>query len=131
MGFLRFAVRQVLLSGSLGRTSNTRRSVLVRHTTRASRRVMDEVLGEEQVQSPVQGDADLLFQARQLTQVDGPPDETGDEAREVQAEDIGNTRPLSDSCQLPKHGIDERLLGASTNRGSQVSRQDFALSQGV
>src|SRR5215470_3457430 len=98
MGFLRFAVRRVLLSGSLGRTNDTRRSVLVRHTTRAGRRVMDEVLAEEQVQSPVQGDADLLFQARQLAQVDGPPEEPGDEAREVQAEDIGNTGPLSDRC---------------------------------
>src|SRR5215468_4096027 len=131
MGVLRFAVSRVLLSGNLVRTSNTRRSVLVRHTTCAGRRVMDEVLAEEKVQSPLQGDADLLFQARQLTQVDRPPEEPGEEAREVQAEDVGNTGPLADRGQLPQHGIDERLLGAATNRRSQVSRQDFALSQGV
>src|SRR5438552_10333482 len=68
--FLRFAVRRVLISGNLLCTSNARCSVLVRHTTRRCRREMDEVLAEEQIQSPLQGDANLLFQARQLTQVD-------------------------------------------------------------
>src|SRR5919206_2280123 len=102
MGFLPFAVRRALLSGNLVRTSNTRRPIFVRHTTRSGRRVMDEVLAEEQVQGPVQGDADLLLQARQLAQVDGPPEEPGDETREVQAEDVGDTGPFADRRELPE-----------------------------
>jgi hypothetical protein len=66
LAFLRTFEKSALvpLDGDLGRAGNTRRSVLRRGDKWVGRRELHEVFAEEQVQSPIQGDADFLFQTR-------------------------------------------------------------------
>src|SRR5579859_4620811 len=61
-----------------------------------SRGYARKVLGENQVERPIERDADFLFKARQLAQVDRPPQPPRDEARKFYAEDVRDSRPATD-----------------------------------
>ena len=119
------------LCGIFGRTWNTPRFVLWSDSRCAGHRNPDKVLTEEQVQGPIQGNADFLFQAGQLAQVNGSPETPGDEAGKIQPQDVGDAGSFTNRCQLTKHGKDEGFLGASANRGFKVARQHLALAQCV
>ena len=57
---------------------------------------LDKILRKEEIHSPIQGDAQFLFKARQFEEVDGPPEPPGHEPRKVDAEDSRHTRALAD-----------------------------------
>src|SRR5438552_13987846 len=60
-----------------------------------------DVLGKEEIEGPVHSDPQLLFEAGQLTQVNGAPQPPSDEAGKVHAQDVGHTGTPPDCGQLP------------------------------
>src|SRR5262249_20278530 len=56
---------------------------------------VNEILREKQVQRPVERDSDLLFEARQLAQINRTPQEPGHESREVHTENLRNASSSS------------------------------------
>src|SRR5262245_3941459 len=95
------------------------------------RQELDEILGEHQVQGPIQHDAELLFEPWQLAQVNGPPQPPGHEAGEVYSQDISYPCALANSGQLPQSLKNERFFLPPTQCHSNVARQRLALAQGV
>lgn len=64
----------------------------------------DDVPGEEKVQRPVDGHADLSFEPWEFTQVDGSPKPPGEESATLETQDFGDGRPPPEGDQLPKGG---------------------------
>lgn len=54
---------------------------------------LNKVLRKDQVERPVQGHAEFLFEPWELAKVDRPPEPPGDKSREVNAQDVGYTGP--------------------------------------
>src|SRR6516162_8002595 len=77
------------------------RPLLARDCRRAQDHELNEILGEDEVECPIQSNTDLLFQAGQLAEVDPPPEEPGDKSRKVDAQDVGNASPSPYSCKQP------------------------------
>src|SRR5690606_28559649 len=69
---------------------------------------LDEVLREEQVERPVERDAELLLRARQLAEIDRPPEPPGEEAGEIDAEDARDAGPPPDRSELAERREAER-----------------------
>jgi hypothetical protein len=60
---------------------------------------LDKILRKEEIHSPIQGDAQFLFKARQFEEVDGPPEPPGNKPRKIDAENSGYTCATTDRCQ--------------------------------
>src|SRR5262249_20991282 len=88
------------------------------------------VLREAEVERPVESDPHLLLEARQLAQVDRPPEPPRDESREPDAEDLRHARPPPDGGELPERGEAEGLF-RSAERGDDVPCGGSALAERV
>ena len=62
----------------------------------AGRNVLNEVLLEKNVESPIKGYPQLLLESWELAEINGPPEPPGHEPRKVDAEDSRHTRALAD-----------------------------------
>src|SRR5262249_51209260 len=67
-----------------------------RHRWSAQNHEVDEILRKENIQRPIERHSELLFQSRQLGQIDRPPQKPRDESREVYPENLGYTGPPTD-----------------------------------
>src|SRR5437899_2261701 len=92
---------------------------------------LHQVLGKKQVESPVERHTQLLLEARQLAEVDRPPQPPGDESRELEPEDLRDTRAAADRGQLAEPAEVEGSLAAALERGDDVARRDRTLPQRV
>ena len=92
---------------------------------------LHEVLREQDVQRPVEGDAHLLLEARQLREIDCPPQPPGDEARELEAEDVRDTAAAADGGQQADRREREGRLRLCAELGDDVSRDARAFAQGM
>src|SRR5437867_396384 len=101
--------------------------LVLRNARRALRQELDQVLGEEQVEGPVERHPELFLEARQLAEVDGPPQPPGDESRELEAEDFRDPGAAADRRQLAEPAEIERLLASAVERGDDVPRRDRTL----
>jgi hypothetical protein len=66
-----------------GKRSVPRLLLLVRHRRRHWIKEVDKVLAEQQVKGPIERHADLLLKARQLAQINRPPQKPGNKARKL------------------------------------------------
>jgi hypothetical protein len=65
--------------------------------------ILDKIFRKEDIQGPIESDPELLFEAGKLEKVDRTPEPPGDESREIDSKNSGNT-------------------GAATDRGEQTKR---------
>src|SRR6516162_5873573 len=107
------------------------RPLLTRDCRRAQNHEVNEILGENEVEYPIQSNTDLLFQARQLAQVDPPPEEPGNKSREVDTQDVGNASPSPDSRKQPNGREVKGFFGPTVERRQNISRESFPLTHGV
>src|SRR5262249_16465078 len=73
----------------------------------------------------------FALEARQLHQVDRPPHPPGDEAGEVDAEDVGDAGAAPDGGKLAEGVESERPLAPPADDGLDVAGKDLALPTGV
>src|SRR6516225_1286197 len=107
------------------------RPLLARDCRRAQDHEVNEILGEIEVEYPIQSNTDLLFQAGQLAQVDRPPEEPGDKSREVDTQDVGNASSSPDSRKQPNGREVKGFFGPTMERRQNISRESFPLTHGV
>jgi hypothetical protein len=103
----------------------------MRHRWGVDHHELHQVLGKEQIQGPIKGDAHFPLKARQLAQVDGAPQPPGQKAGEVQAQDVRHPGASANGRQLAQRGEDKRLFAAAVDGRSNIAGQDFALPQGM
>src|SRR5215469_9503469 len=102
-----------------------------RNHGRADVQKLNEVLRKDQVKSPVQGHAEFLFEPWELEKVNRSPEPPGDKPREVNAQDVGDTGPPADRCELCDGRKIEPLLLRPADGRDNVMRCDLALAQRV
>src|SRR5947209_10209128 len=104
---------------------------VVRNRWRAKGLELHEIFGEKQVQSPVQRHSQLLLEPWELAEIDSAPQPPGNEAREVNAENVSYAGAPADGSEL-SNGLErkegERFL---VHHGDQVLGQCLSLPQGV
>src|SRR2546428_7912701 len=61
---------------------------------------LHEVFGEDQIEGPVEGHAQLFFEAGELAEIDSPPQPPGNEPGKVDPQNIRDPGPLPDCCEL-------------------------------
>src|SRR5690606_6765300 len=91
----------------------------------------DEVLREEQVERPVERDAELLLRARQLAEIDRPPEPPGEEAGEIDAEDARDAGPPPDRSELAERREAERRRVLAFDHREDVPCEQSSLTDGV
>src|SRR5215471_16588266 len=104
-------------------------SLWARNHGRADVQKLNEVLRKDQVKRPVQGHAELLFESRELEKVNCSPEPPSDKPREVNAQDVGDTGPAADRCELCDGRKIEPLLLRPANGGDNVMCCDLALAK--
>jgi len=87
-----------------------------------------EVLAETKIKGPIEGNPDLLFKSRQFAQIDSPPQPPGEEAREVDAENIGNPGAPANGGQPPQRREAKRLFVTTVDVGDDVARHRAPLA---
>src|SRR5215469_9929336 len=102
-----------------------------RNHRRADVQKLNEVLRKDQVKSPVQGHAEFLFEPWELEKINRSPEPPGDKPREVNAQDVGDTGPSADRCELCDGRKIEPLLLRPAHRRDNVMCCDLALAQRV
>jgi len=75
---------------------------------------------EEQVERPVERDADLPAQSGHLVEVDRAPEEPGEDAGDAEAEDLRDGRAVAERAHLAERVEREGLLGRAPQRGHDV-----------
>src|SRR5262245_23132971 len=96
------------------------------HRRAALGQILNEILGEEEIERPVKGDANLLLEARELAQVNRSPQDPGCQSRELEAEDVGDAGAAADRGELAQGGKFEGALRAAADCGLYVSCDDLA-----
>jgi hypothetical protein len=100
---------------------------------RASRRPdlgeLLNVLGKDQIERPLQRHSQLLFQARQLAQVNRAPQPPGDKAGKLEAENFGHAGAPADGSELADGVEDERSLSIATDRRDDIASENLPLTQ--
>src|SRR5271166_1187747 len=91
--------KEVLHDGSFRGLARAR-IIAVRDGGRLHGRVLDDVLGEEEIKRPVNHHAELFLRARELREVDRSPHPPRQKAGEAQAEDLRDARAAPDCCEL-------------------------------
>src|SRR6266581_3762990 len=90
-----------------------------------------KVLREQEVQCPIKGHSDLLFQSRQLAQVDRAPHPPRHEPRDIDAKDAGNAGAVTDGRKLSDGFKVEFLELSSIGISDDVLGYDRALTKGM
>ena len=62
-------------------------------------KILDKVFREEDIQGPIESDTQLLFEAGEFQKVNRPPEPPGDESREIDAKNSGDTGAPTDRSQ--------------------------------
>ena len=82
---------------------------------------------KDQVQSPVECDAQLFLKSRKLHQIDSSPEPPGEESREVQAEDLSDAGASTEGRELSDGLEHEGFLFTSANCSPDVVSEDLSL----
>src|SRR5581483_11705538 len=104
----------------------------MRNRCRADGDELHQILAKEYVERPVERDAQFLLQARQLAQVDRPPEPPRDKTGKIDAEYLRHPRAAANGCQLPdcvEGKVAHRPFAADGSH--QVSCQRSGLPQRV
>ena len=102
-----------------------------RHHRSAHRKELDEILGEHQIEGPIDGHPTLLLEPRELAQIDGSPEPPCQEAGEVHAEDPPDACPPTDGCELTDGSERERPDRSLLQRCGDVVSHRACLTQGM
>src|SRR5215469_2367864 len=100
-----------------------------RNHGRADVQKLHEVLRKDEVKRPVQSHAEFLFEPWELEKVNRSPEPPSDKPREVNAQDVGDTGPSADRCELCHGRKIEPLLLRPANGRDNVMCRDLALAQ--
>jgi len=89
---------------------------------------VNEILGKEHVERPVERDPDLFLEARQLAQVDRAPQKPRHETRKGHAEDLRNARPSPDGRHKSQRRENKRPPRPAIDHAGQIPGERLALA---
>src|SRR5262249_41572696 len=92
---------------------------------------MDEILRKEKIDGPIERHSELLFQSRQLGQVDRPPQKPRDESREVHAQNLRYAGPPADSRKEANRRKHKWPPTTPEDGGLDILGQDLSLTHRV
>src|SRR5207245_10655307 len=75
---------------------------------------LHDIGAQDQIERPVRGHANLPVEPGELHQIYGPPQPPGEEARDLQAEDLGHRRVVPERPHLAERVERERAPGPAT-----------------
>src|SRR5213596_498082 len=90
---------------------------------------LHEVFGEDQIECPVEGHAQLFFEAGELAEIDSPPQPPGNEPGKVDPQNIRDPGPLPDCCELSDGREHAWPFHPAAERRLDVLRYALAFSQ--
>src|SRR5437868_5172954 len=92
-------------------------------------RKLHDVLRQQEVQGPVHSHPQLLFESRQLAQVNRPPNPPGEKAGELNTQNIRNAGSHPNRCELADCRKHKTLLGLSSDFGGYIVSEHFSLAE--
>src|SRR5215831_3132030 len=99
----------------------------VAHRRSALMKILDKVFRKEDIQGPIKGDPELLFEAGKFEKVDRTPEPPGGESREIDTKNSGNAGPATDRGQQTECLEPEGHQILAANAGGNIVGQHFAL----
>ncbi len=101
-----------------------------RHAAGRAVTQLDDVAREDQLPRPVEGDLHLAGQRRHLAQVDRPPHEPGNDARNPHPQHVAHGVVMADRRERAEHAERERPRRLTGQLAFQIRRQLTRLTQG-
>src|SRR6185436_1677844 len=102
-----------------------------RHHRRANGQELNEILREDQIERPVDGDAAFLLEARQLAEINRSPEPPGEKPGEVDPEYTGDASPPADRRELADRPELEGARGRALQARGDVAGHPSRLAQRV
>src|SRR4029077_8166985 len=93
--------------------------------------VLAEVALEDDVEQPLYGNAQLLFQSRQLHQVNRPPQHPANQSRHVEPKEVRDSGPAADGRQQSGSLIHESFRLPAFQSRPDVFTDEVAFAEGV